>query len=170
LYEKPGVSTELIFFFTNRISYCKIFASHSCGYEKYHLLGHNAVYSVECQPTFWRNISPPSSGSKEQVQLETSAKAGGKQSLCLADLFLKRKQISSACHLLSHWFLAKLIFSTLKMEATCSSETSVDTQRNTRRYIPEDCTLRISYYPEDNNSVYHFSVLGSRWNLIIISI
>jgi hypothetical protein len=31
-------------------------------------------------------------------------------------------------------------FSTLKMEAICSSETSVDTQRTTRRYIPEDGT------------------------------
>jgi hypothetical protein len=32
-------------------------------------------------------------------------------------------------------------FSTLKMEAICSSETSVDTQLTTRRYIPEDGTL-----------------------------
>jgi hypothetical protein len=32
--------------------------------------------------------------------------------------------------------------STLKMEATCSSEISVDFQRITRRYIPEDRTLR----------------------------
>jgi hypothetical protein len=28
-----------------------------------------------------------------------------------------------------------------KMEAICSPETSVDTQRTTRRYIPEDGTL-----------------------------
>jgi hypothetical protein len=46
-----------------------------------------------------------------------------------------------ACHLLSRWFLAQPIFSSLKMEAICSSETSVDTQRTTRRYIPEDGTL-----------------------------
>jgi hypothetical protein len=31
--------------------------------------------------------------------------------------------------------------SNLKMEATCSSQTSVDFQRTTRRYIPEDRTL-----------------------------
>jgi hypothetical protein len=31
--------------------------------------------------------------------------------------------------------------STLKMEATCSSETSVDFQRTTQRYNPEDKTL-----------------------------
>jgi hypothetical protein len=30
----------------------------------------------------------------------------------------------------------------LKMKATCSSETSVDFQRTTRRYIPEDRPLR----------------------------
>jgi hypothetical protein len=39
------------------------------------------------------------------------------------------------------WFLAQLIFSTLKMEVICSSETSIDTQRTTRHYIPEDGTL-----------------------------
>jgi hypothetical protein len=32
--------------------------------------------------------------------------------------------------------------STLKMEAICSSETSVDFQRNTQRYIPEDNALQ----------------------------
>jgi hypothetical protein len=37
-----------------------------------------------------------------------------------------------ACHLLLCWFLAELIYSTPKMEAICSSETSVDTQRTTR--------------------------------------
>jgi hypothetical protein len=34
--------------------------------EEYYLLGYNAVYSVERQPTFRRNISPPSSGSKNK--------------------------------------------------------------------------------------------------------
>jgi hypothetical protein len=29
----------------------------------------------------------------------------------------------------------------VKLEAVCSSETSVDFQRTTRRYIPEDRTL-----------------------------
>jgi hypothetical protein len=63
------------------------------------------------QPTFRRNISPP----------------------------------SSTCHLLSRWFLAHLMFSTLKMEAICSSETPVDFQRTTRRYIPEDGTLQSKF-------------------------
>jgi hypothetical protein len=42
---------------------------------------------------------------------------------------------------LACWFLAEFISSTLKMEAICSSEASVDTQRTTRRYIPEVDTL-----------------------------
>jgi hypothetical protein len=32
--------------------------------------------------------------------------------------------------------------STLKIEAICSNETSVEFQRTTRRYIPEDSTLQ----------------------------
>jgi hypothetical protein len=37
--------------------------------------------------------------------------------------------------------LAEIISSTLKMEAICSSETSVATQQTTRRHIPEDDNL-----------------------------
>jgi hypothetical protein len=38
-------------------------------------------------------------------------------------------------------FLLKLFLETLMMEATCSSETSVDTQQITPRHFPEDDTL-----------------------------
>jgi hypothetical protein len=41
---------------------------------------------------------------------------------------------------------AELISSTLKMEAICSSETSIETQRTTRRHIPEDDTLLWSWF------------------------
>jgi hypothetical protein len=51
----------------------------------------------------------------------------------------------SACHLLARWFLAELIFSTLKMEVICSSETSVGTQRTTRRYTPEYGTIQNTF-------------------------
>jgi hypothetical protein len=37
--------------------------------------------------------------------------------------------------------LAEIISSILKMEAICSSETSVATQQTTRRHIPEDDAL-----------------------------
>jgi hypothetical protein len=41
---------------------------------------------------------------------------------------------------------AELISSTLKMEAICSFETSVETQRTIRRHIPEDDTLQASFF------------------------
>jgi hypothetical protein len=41
-------------------SICRIWGSHSDGYEEFYLLGYNYVQSVESQPTFRRNISPPS--------------------------------------------------------------------------------------------------------------
>jgi hypothetical protein len=44
-------------------------------------------------------------------------------------------------YLISRRFLAELISLTPKIEAKCSSETSVETQRTTRRHIPEDDTL-----------------------------
>jgi hypothetical protein len=40
------------------------------------------------------------------------------------------------------------LFFTLKMEAICSSETSFDIQRSTRRYISEDSTLH-NHHCED---------------------
>jgi hypothetical protein len=49
-------------------------------------------------------------------------------------------------HLILRLFLARLILSTLKMEAIYSSETSVDTQRSTQRYIAEDGTLQCDMY------------------------
>jgi hypothetical protein len=47
----------------------------------------------------------------------------------------------ATCHLLTCWFLLKMLSSTLKMETICSSETSVASQQTTRRHIPEDDTL-----------------------------
>jgi hypothetical protein len=43
---------------------------------------------------------------------------------------------------ITFWLLAEIISSTLKIEVKSSSVTSVDTQRTTRRYIPEDNTLQ----------------------------
>jgi hypothetical protein len=59
----------------------------------------------------------------------------------IASIFRVEEISSARNHLLACWFLAELIFSTLKMKAIFSSETSVDTQLTTRRYIPEVDTL-----------------------------
>jgi hypothetical protein len=63
--------------------------------------------------------------------------------LTLCSLYIPVFQLAehSACHLLAPWF-AEPISSTLKMEAICSSETSVETQQTTRRHIAEDDTLQ----------------------------
>jgi hypothetical protein len=56
-------------------------------------------------------------------------------------LSVNRRFGGSYCHLLARWFLDELIFSTLKMEAICSSKMPVDTQWTTQHYIPEVDTL-----------------------------
>jgi hypothetical protein len=48
---------------------------------------------------------------------------------------------SAACHLFFTLVSCSAYSSTLKMGATCFSETSVDFQRTTRHYIPEYRTL-----------------------------
>jgi hypothetical protein len=45
---------------------CKIWGSHSGGYEEFCLLGCSAVYSTESQPTIRSKRSPPSSVSKNK--------------------------------------------------------------------------------------------------------
>jgi hypothetical protein len=54
------------------------------------------------------------------------------------------------------FFLAQFNISTLKMEAIGSSETSVYTQRATRRYIPENGT-RHSHRSENLKSYLHIA-------------
>jgi hypothetical protein len=89
--------------------------SLSGSYEFCHLLGYSAVQSI-CEPTFRRNISPPTSGSKK------------------VGLFL------ATCY---HPGFLLGLFSTVKKEVILSSETSVYI-RTTRRYIPEDGNIQLS--------------------------
>jgi hypothetical protein len=51
------------------------------------------------------------------------------------------RRFGGTYRLLACWFLAELIFSTLMIEAICSSKTSVDIQWTTRRFIPEFDTI-----------------------------
>jgi hypothetical protein len=75
----------------------------------------------------------------------------------IASIFRVEEVISARNHLLACWFLAEIIASTLKMEAICSSETSVDTQWTTQRYIPKVNTLY--YHCCENLKLY--KLLGS---------
>jgi hypothetical protein len=103
---------------------CGIWGSHSGGYEEFYLLECNAVYSVESQGTFRGNISP----------------LGGWQAKCFLSLAFMLVSYLAYC------------FSTLKLEATCSFETSFNFRRTTRIYISEDRTLRKRKYFELNGS------------------
>jgi hypothetical protein len=48
--------------------------------QEYYLPGYNDVQSAESQPTFWRNMSPPSSGSKKNANEETKVKQAASKS------------------------------------------------------------------------------------------
>jgi hypothetical protein len=98
-------ASVIIVNFTEFKKYCEIWGSHSGGYEEFHLLGYNALYSVQSQLMFRRNMSPPSSGLNNKPSKKP---AWSRQQAELGSL-----------------------------EATYSSEMSVDFQRTTRSYIPE---------------------------------
>jgi hypothetical protein len=70
------------------------------------------MISVDSQLTFRKNISPPSSGSSKPSKAPTT-----------------------------FTLISCSPYPTLKMEAICSAEASIDFQRTIRRYIPEDITL-----------------------------
>jgi hypothetical protein len=56
-----------------------ISGSHSGGYEEYYILGCNPMQPVESQPTFRRNISPPSSGSTNKLSKKPACKLVARQ-------------------------------------------------------------------------------------------
>jgi hypothetical protein len=142
-------------------------------------------------------MSPPSSASKNKPRKKPAWRQVASRATChhsgffLSLLFDPEEQN----HLPSHWFLPQLILwpwraeppaftlvsssaysLILKMEKICSSETSVDFQRPTRRYIPEYSILHshlcenlksyitgISYYDGIRNQ-YRIGLRGrSRW-------
>jgi hypothetical protein len=98
----------------------RIWGSNSGDYEQFYLLGYNALQSVEGQPLFRCSISPPSSNQR-------ISQAKKRCLLCLPLAFTSVSCLSYS--------------SIMKMEATCSSETPVDFQSNTRQHVPEDRTF-----------------------------
>jgi hypothetical protein len=59
---------------TNYATACPL--SHRDKYEKFYLLGDNTEQLVEKQPTFWRNISHPSSGLKRNSSKKLERRVG----------------------------------------------------------------------------------------------
>jgi hypothetical protein len=80
---------------------CRIIGSDSLGFEDICLLGYEAMYSVEFQPTFRRRMQTHSSGLKSKKS--------------------KKPALLFACLMLVYY---SAYSQTLKMEATYSSETS----------------------------------------------
>jgi hypothetical protein len=116
-----------------------IWGSHISVYEELYHLGYSAVQSVENQPTFRRNMSPPSSGSNEQSEKQ-------------ACNWVANRSQRSTCLIL----VSRLAYSPILMlEAIYSSETSVDFQRTTHRYIPDDGTLHNNACLRNQVSVSH---------------
>jgi hypothetical protein len=64
----------------------------------------------------------------------------------------------SACHQLSHWYLARLI-RPWRWRQICSSEMSVDFQWTTQRYIPEDSALHVTRKFENLHQFSYWKVM-----------
>jgi hypothetical protein len=60
---------------SQHVSVCRIWGSHSGGYEDCYLLVYSALQPVESQPVFRMYISPPSSGSKNTSSRKLAMKA-----------------------------------------------------------------------------------------------
>jgi hypothetical protein len=88
----------------------------------------HGLYRVAKSTIFW-DITPYSPLSTDVSEVH------------IASIFMVENISSARNQRECRWQACWTYFSTLKMEAICSSEMSGDTQRTTWRYIPEDYTL-----------------------------
>jgi hypothetical protein len=101
---------------------CRIWGCHSSDYEEYNLRGLTPCSPLGFNQRFGGTYRLHLQGRRNKFSRKPAS-----------------KQVASRI-----WFFAELISSTVKMKAICSSETSVEAQRATRRHIPEDDTLQIN--------------------------
>jgi hypothetical protein len=67
---------------SNHLILCRIWGSHSSGYEEFLLLAHIVVEAVECRGMFWRNVSLPCSGWVEADGKQSSSHVGFLLDVC----------------------------------------------------------------------------------------
>jgi hypothetical protein len=125
--------------------------AHTRGYEdSFLMLNHWYIYL----PLIFKGL-----GTREPNQYEPVEAVGYKEFCYVTHCRVVRRKptdvsernvtqrVSSASYLLHVGVLVWLIYSTLMMEATYSTETSADFQRTTCCCIPEDRTLHIKILP-----------------------
>jgi hypothetical protein len=111
--------------------------------------------------TFLRNVStlPPSTtliwnvGERQPLYTESHPRSG----LLTTDITITSLCLGPDFTLVS----CSTYYSTLKMEAICSSETSFDSQRTTQRYIPEDGTLLTRFFFQHISGIHTLKVCSS---------
>jgi hypothetical protein len=103
-----------------------------------------AVYFVNFYQTTWRQIPEDLGCRRDSLRSQTRWEEHPtfRRNMSPASSELKSKASRRSAEPVSCFMLVTcLAYSpTLKIEATCSSETSVEFKRHTRRYIPEDIT------------------------------
>jgi hypothetical protein len=84
-------------------------------------------------------------------------------------LYIQGRKISHARNQRESRWQAELVSCLANIEATCSSESSVDSHRTTRRYIPEDRTLHNHRYENLNScTLYYVLPLTSEMLLLVL--
>jgi hypothetical protein len=101
--------------------------------------------------------------------LKVNRRFGGKYLLHLQGRRISRARTSVKAVIATCFYAGSCLAysSTLKMVAICSSETSVDFQRSTRRYIPEDSTLH--NHRCENLKSYFISLLNQPVRIAMLS-